>query len=363
MNVPLFNLWAQHRALAPALRRAFERCLRRSAFILGPTLEAFERAFARTAGAPAAVGVANGTDALRLCLAAESIGPGDEVIVPALTFAATAHAVVHAGARPVFVDVEPETATIDPRLVERAVTRRTRAIIPVHLYGHPANMSALRAVARRRGLILIEDACQAHGARWRGRPVGSLGDYAAFSFYPSKNLGALGDGGIIATNRARADRLRALRHVGQRVKNRHDVAGFNSRLDAMQAAFLMIKLRRLPAWNRARRRRAGWYRRLVRRADLRLPVERPGALHVYHLFIVRTPRRDALQATLTRAGIGSAVYYPTPVPYQPAMRPCGHRRGDFPVAEEICRTNLALPMYPELTRAQAAAVARAVNRS
>lgn len=361
MRVPLMDLRVQHRGIEHALVRTFRDAVRRSDFILGDTLAAFEREFARTAGAPRALGVANGTDALRLCLQAAGIGPGDEVIVPAATFAATAHAVVHAGARPRFVDVERGTWTIDPAAVERAVNRRTRAVIPVHLYGQPADMTRILSIARRRRLVVIEDACQAHGATWRGRRVGSLGHYAAFSFYPSKNLGALGDGGVITTRADPDDLLHPLRHVGQRVRNVHAIAGYNSRLDALQAAFLRIKLRRLAGWNEGRRRHAAAYRRLITNPAVRLPVERPGARHVYHLFVVQTERRDALQAELARAGIASAVYYPTPVALQPAMRAFGARRGEFPVAEENARTTLALPMFPELTAAQQRHVARVIN--
>lgn len=354
MKIPLFNLPAQHAPIRRELLAAFKAVLARSNFVLGEAVEAFEREFAKAIGAEHAVGVANGTDALELALKVAGVGRGHEVIVPAMTFAATAHAVVHVGARPRFVDVDERTATIDVALAAKAVTRRTKAVIPVHLYGQPADMDAIR----RLGLVVVEDCAQAIGATWKGRAVGTLGDFGAFSFYPSKNLGALGDGGLVTAKRPEdADALRMWRHQGQRVNNRHDVAGFNSRLDALQAAFLSVKLRRIGAWNRRRRAIAAAYRKGLRGVS---PLaERPGARGVFHLYAVRTPKRDELRRHLDACGVATGVYYPTPVPRQPAMR---RFSGRFPMAERLARELLTLPIYPELTGAQVRRVIDAVNQ-
>ncbi|MCX7819357.1 MAG: DegT/DnrJ/EryC1/StrS family aminotransferase, partial [Kiritimatiellae bacterium] len=310
-----------------------------------------------------AIGVASGLDALKLALRALEIGPGDEVITVANSFVATALAVSAVGARPVLVDCEPEGFTINVAEIEGAITSRTRAILPVHLYGHPAEMDAIRSIAARHGLEVVEDAAQAHGARYRGRRCGSLGRIAAFSFYPGKNLGAYGDGGAVTTNDAAlADRVATLRNYGSRVKYRHEVLGENSRLDTLQAAVLNAKLPHLDRWNAARRRIAAHYRDLLAGVgDLRLPVARSEVEHVWHLYVVRTSRRDALLEFLRARGIGALIHYPIPIHLQPAYRGYGWRVGQFPIAEQLAREVLSLPIYPEMTEPQVEAVTAAVR--
>ena len=355
-TIPLIDLRAQHRSLRPELDRAIRRVFTGAQFILGPELAAFERELARACRARHAVGVASGTDALILSLRACNIGPGDEVLTSAFSFFATAEAILAVGARPVFVDIEPATYTLDPRRLAAAVTRRTKAILPVHLFGHPADMDAVQRVARARRLRVIEDCAQAIGSTVRGRPVGSFGDAAAFSFYPSKNLGACGEAGMVLTQDARlAEQVRLLRNHGSRARYRHLRLGTNSRLDELQAAILRVKLKSLARWTAARRRHAARYAQAFRRHALRdvvLPQARPGCRHVFHLYSIRIRRRDRIQAALAREGIGSQVAYPSPIPSQPALRRAGLRRGSFPVAEAVSRDILALPMYPELTDAQ-----------
>ena len=360
---------ALHAPLRRYLESALLRVFRGGRFIGGPEGESFEREFARFCGARFAVGVSSGTSALRLALVAAGLRPDDEVVTTPFTFIATAEAITQAGGRVVFADIHPETGTLDPRAVQSALTRRTRAIIPVHLYGHPADMAPLRALARRRRLILIEDAAQAHGARYRGRPVGALGDAAAFSFYPSKNLGAIGDAGAVVTNDAQlADRVRRLRDHGRTRHYQHGEEGDNARLDAIQAAVLRVKLRRLAGWNRKRRALAALYRRVLTgdggRPEGRpymLPEERPGCEAVYHLYTVRTAAREALRAHLAARGIETAVHYPTPLHLQPAYARLRHRPGAFPVAERWSREVLSLPLHPALTTSQVRAVAAAIR--
>lgn len=350
-RVPALDLVAQHHEIGASLERAALSVLRAGTFILGPQLAAFESAFARACGCRYAYGVNSGTDALELALRACGIGPGDEVLVPGFTFMATALAVTTVGARPVLVDVEPVAFGIDPAAAAARVTRRTRAIIAVHLYGQSCDMAGVRRLARRHHLRVIEDCAQAIGARYAGRLVGSLGDIGCFSFYPTKNLGAAGDGGAVLTNDRRlARRLALLRNYGTVDKRRYVCYGRNSRLDELQAALLRVKLRRLGAWTRARRQRAAWYRAAIRRAGqpaVRLPEERPGRLHVYHVFAVRVPRRDAVLQRLRARGIQAMVYYPHPL--NRASLYTGTAR--LPVAERLAADVLALPMYPELSRA------------
>lgn len=350
-RVPALDLAAQHREIGPALERAAVRVLRSGTFILGPEVAAFESALARACGCRYAYGVNSGTDALELALRACGIGPGDEVLVPGFTFMATALAVTTVGARPVLVDVEPWAFGIDPALAETRVTRRTRAVIAVHLYGQPCDMAGIRRLARRHRLRVIEDCAQAIGARYAGRPVGSVGDIGCFSFYPTKNLGAAGDGGAAVTNdRALARRLALARNYGTVDKRRYTGFGRNSRLDELQAALLRVKLRRLGAWTRARRLRARWYRAAIRRAGLqniRLPQELGGRSHVYHVFAVRVPRRDAVMERLRARGIQAMVYYAHPL--NRASLYAGTAR--LPVAERLAGEVLALPMYPELSHA------------
>ena len=356
-------------ARVAALRREIEdavaRVLDSGWFILGPEVEAFERERAAALGARDAVGVGNGTDALFLSLRVLGVGPGDEVVTTPLSAAFTALAVLQAGARPVFVDVDPATLNLDARRIEAALSPRTKAILPVHLYGHPADMDPILALARDRGLAVLEDACQAHGALYRGRPVGTLAGergIGTLSFYPTKNLGALGDGGAVLVNDpALASRLRQLRNGGQSDKYRHELPGVNSRLDEIQAALLRVGLRHLPAWTERRRALAELYVRGLDGSAVEPLREQPYARAVHHLFVVRHPRRDALAAALRERGVGTLVHYPIPLHLQPVFAPLGGRPGDLPVAERAAGEILSLPLHPELRDEQAEAVVEAVR--
>ena len=362
MNVPFVDFRAHVAALRAEIEQAVGRVLDRGWFILGPEGEAFEKELAAALGARDCVAVANGTEAIQLALEALGIRPGDEVITSPLSAAFTALGVLRAGARPVFADLDPVTLNVSPQAVERAITPRTKALLPVHLYGHPADLDPLLDLAGRRGIPLVEDACQAHGALYRERPVGALSGLGALSFYPTKNLGALGDGGAVLVNDAElAARLRRLRNGGQSDRYRHEEVGVNSRLDEMQAAILRAFLGHLPAWTERRRALAALYLRELGDAALILPVEQPYARAVYHLFVVRHPRRDALAAALRERGVGTLVHYPIPLHLQPAFRALGGRPGDLPVAEKAAAEVLSLPLYPELTDEQAQAVASAVR--
>jgi dTDP-4-amino-4,6-dideoxygalactose transaminase len=361
MNVPFVDLRAQHRALQQELNEAIQPVFERADFALGQDVARFEEEFAAFCGTQYAVGVDSGLAALEMGLRAFGIGPGDEVIVPAHTFIATAAAVTFAGARPVLVDVDPRTYNLDVGQLEAAITPRTRAIIPVHLYGLPAKMDAILDLADKHGLVVIEDACQAHGAWVNGRRAGSLGHAAAFSFYPTKNLGACGDAGIVVTDDADvAEHVRAMRNCGQRQKYYHELPPFNHRMDTLQAAALRVKLRYLQGWVEARRRNAALYNELLVDSEVVTPVETPGATHVYHLYVIRVPQRDALQAHLREKGIGAAIHYPVPIHLQPFYAGDGFRRGQFPVTEQVCDEVLSLPMFPEMTEEQVRYVASEV---
>ncbi len=358
MSVPLIDLTTQHQKLQPEINRAIQGIFDRADFILGQDVTRFEEEFASYCGAKYAVGVDNGLSALELSLRAFGVGPGDEVIVPTHTFTATAAAITFTGAKPVFVDADPLTFNIDTTKIEDAITPRTKAILPVHLYGLPADMNMILGIAEKHGLVVIEDACQAHGAKYKGMMTGSMGNATAFSFYPTKNLGACGDGGIVTTNNEKvADTIRALRNCGQRVKNVHELRPANHRLDTIQAAILRAKLPHLNEWTEARRRLAALYDKLLAGSPVVTPVEPPGYQHVYHLYVIRSQNRDALQAHLKERGIGTAIHYPTPVHLQPFYAKNGHTPGQFPVAEKICSEILSLPMYPELTEEQVEIVA------
>ncbi|WP_201774635.1 DegT/DnrJ/EryC1/StrS family aminotransferase [Kiritimatiella glycovorans] len=347
----------------PEAMRRIEAVCASSDFILGEELERFETAFADYCGARHAVGVASGLDALKLILRAYEIGPGDEVLVPAHTFVATALAVSAVGARPVLVDIEPDFFTINPEALASAVTSRTRAVIPVHLYGQTADMDPVVAFARHHGLKVIEDAAQAHGASYGGRRAGGLGDAAAFSFYPGKNLGAFGDGGMVTTDDAAlAERVKTLRNYGSSRKYYHEELGENSRLDTLQAAVLNVKLARLDAWNEGRRNAArGYAEELAGAEGLILPREQKPAGHVYHLYVLRSERRDLLMRRLGECRIGCLIHYPVPVHLQKAFAFLGHERGAFPEAERAADEVLSLPMFPTMTREQVSEVAAAVR--
>ena len=344
---------------AAAVRSAIDRVIASGWFVLGPEVEAFEAAFAAASGAPFAVGVGTGTDAITLILRALDIGRGDEVITPPLSAAYSALAVIMTGARPVFADIDPDRLTLDPSAIERAMTPRTKAILPVHLYGQPADMQPIEAIAARRGVAIVEDAAQAHLATAEGRPVGTIGVAGAVSFYPTKNLGALGDGGAVITADAHlAARIKRIRNGGQTSRYHHAEAGANSRLDEMQAAILSARLPHLASWTARRRAIAAQYRRGLAQAAVEVPPEfDPG--HVYHLFPVLTPRRDDLMAHLAERGVEALIHYPVPIPRQPAL--AAFDPADCPVADRVCSQVLSLPIYPGLSDADVAAVVEAVQ--
>ncbi len=365
MSVPFVDLQPMHRQIAAELDSAWRSVIAGSSFILGPHVEEFQNRFAAYCETGCAVGVANGLDAIALILAALDIGPGDEVIVPANTFIATWLAVSKVGARPVPADCDPATGNIDPAAVERAVTSRTRAIIPVHLYGYPAELGKLSLIAEKAGIHLVEDAAQAHGARYGGRRIGSFGTAAAFSFYPTKNLGALGDGGAVTTNDRRlAERVRLLGNYGAKTKYQHEIAGSNSRLDELQAAFLTAKLAQLNDWNVERRRLAGLYTsRLGSAAGVQLLPASNHVEPVWHLYVIRVAQRNRLAASLAGCGIQTAIHYPTPPHLQPAFAHLCHQPGSFPVAERISNEILSLPLWPGMSDDQIAQVCAAVHQA
>jgi dTDP-4-amino-4,6-dideoxygalactose transaminase len=351
LAVPMVDLRAQWLRIRAELEPAVARVLESGRFVGGEEPRRFEEEFAAYCGAAGACGVANGTDALTLALRAYDVGPGDEVVTVANTFVATAEAILLNGARPVFVDVDPERFTLDPGRLAEAITPRTKLILPVHLYGHPADMPAIAEVAARHGLPVLEDAAQAHGAECSGRRAGSLGHAACFSFYPGKNLGAFGDAGIVVSSDAAfLERVRRLaNHGAGSHKYEHLVIGTNSRLDALQAAVLRIKLRHLDAWNRERRERVGAYAEaLLGIPGVALPREAAGVRSAWHLFTIRAERRDALAAHLKSRGIDTAVHYPRPLHLQPALADLGGKRGELPVSEALSERALSLPLYPEL---------------
>ena len=359
MTVPLLDLGPQHAALRDELRAATGRVLDSQQFVLGSEVRLLEEEIAAYSNARHAVGCASGTDALLLALMALDTGPGDEVITTPFSFFATAGAVWRAGARPVFADIEPRTYNLDPARIEAAITERTRAIMPVHLYGQMAGMDAIGEIAARHGLAVIEDAAQAIGAELDGRRAGSLGRVGCFSFYPTKNLGGAGDGGMLSTqDDAIAARLRRLRVHGGETEYLHREVGLNSRLDALQAAVLRVKLPHLDEWSDARRARADTYTRLFAEARLPFPLDAPhvgeGARHIFHQYVVRVPApvRDALMGHLKRHGVGTKVYYPLPLHLQECFRPLGYAEGDLPESERAARETFALPVYPELTAEQ-----------
>jgi dTDP-4-amino-4,6-dideoxygalactose transaminase len=363
--IPLVDLKEQHRRIQPGLDEAINRVIDSSRFIMGPEVEAFESQLAIELGLPYAVGVASGTAALSLSLRCLEIGPGDEVITTTNSFMATAEAILHAGAKPVFVDIDPATYNIDTDKVAAAITLRTRAIMPVHLYGQPADMPALAGLAARHRLMLVEDAAQAHGATVCDEPVGWRSEAACLSFYPGKNLGAFGDAGAILTrNRSLAERLRKLRDHGRSQKYVHDLVGYGERLDALQAAVLGVKLPHLSTWNESRRRLAERYRQILAGLPLTMPTEASGRGHVYHLFVVRArsrEERDGLRAYLAEHDIATGIHYPVPLHLQPALTYLDYQRGNFPVAEQVADTVLSLPMYPELSAGQQDEVAAAIH--
>lgn len=360
--VPFLDLGAQYADLRTEICQALQEVAESSVYILGPKVAAFERAFADYLGVRHCVGVNSGTSALHLALLGAGVGPGDEVITVPMTFIATSWAISYVGATPVFVDVDPATRTMDVAQVEKQITRRTRALLPVHLYGQPADMGPLLDISQRHGIPLVEDAAQAHGARYQGRAAGSFGLCGCFSFYPGKNLGACGEGGAVVTNDdAIAARLRALRDHAQGQRYHHDEIGFNYRMDAFQGAVLQIKLKYLERWTAARCRVAERYSELLAGLPIQLPAQASGRRHVWHLYVTLLAARDRVRQKLEARGIHTGLHYPIPLHLQKAYRHLGYQEGDFPVAERIGRECLTLPLFPEMTPQQQDVVAEAVR--
>jgi dTDP-4-amino-4,6-dideoxygalactose transaminase len=352
--VPFSDLKTQYRSIKPDIDAAILRVLESSQFVLGPEVAAFEQAFADyCGGVKHCIAVNSGTSALHLALLAAGIGPGDEVISVPFTFIATTAAIDYTGARPVLVDVDAKTATMDPALIERAITPHTKAIIPVHLYGQSADMDPILEIARKHNLTVIEDAAQAHGAEYKGRRCGSMGDMACFSFYPGKNLGAYGEGGAIVTNHeAYAATMRMMRDWGQPKRYHHDLKGFNYRMEGFQGAILGVKLKYLEGWTEARRAHARRYAELLSPLEVEIPQEAPQTRHVFHVYAIRIAERERVQHQLQAAGIQTAIHYPIPVHLQKSFAHLGYQQGDFPVSEDWSRRVLSLPLFPEMTEAQ-----------
>jgi dTDP-4-amino-4,6-dideoxygalactose transaminase len=362
MEVPLLDLASEYRSLKAPIDAAVLGVLASSQFNLGPDTTALEADIAALCGTRHGIAVASGTDALALALAALDVRPGDEIITTPFTFFAPSEVALARGARPVYVDIDPETFCLDPACVAAAITPRTVGILPVHLYGHPADLTSLAAIAERHHLWLVEDAAQAIGARHAGRPVGGFGTAGALSFYPTKNLGAYGEGGMIVTqDAAMAEKLRRLRNHGSSRYSHHELVGFNSRMHEIQAAILRVKLQHLEGWTEARRRNAALYACLLDGSSVRTPIERPGDRHVYHQFTVRASDRDGLQAWLGARGVQSRVYYAEPLHLQPVLEGHGYRPGQFPETERACAEVLSLPIHPQLTEEQVRHVAASVH--
>lgn len=352
MRIPFVDLKRQYASIKEAVFTSVEEIFQNTSFILGPAVEQFESEFAHYCDVKHAIGVASGTDALFLTLKALSIGEGAEVITVPNTFTATVDAIVKSGARPVFVEMDKDTYNIDVSKIEEKINEKTKAIMPVHLYGQPADMDEILQIAKRHSLDVIEDACQAHGAKYKGRRVGAIGDAACFSFFPAKNLGAYGDGGAIVTNNQElAEKIKMLRNYGQKKKYYHEFVGYNSRLDSIQAAVLRIKLRHLDKWNDLRKQHADEYKKLLAGiGEIILPKEGLERTHVYHLFVVRVPQREALRKYLASKEIFDGIHYPVPVHLQNAYRFLEYKKGDFPTTEKYADEILSLPMFPELRK-------------
>jgi dTDP-4-amino-4,6-dideoxygalactose transaminase len=363
-TVPFVDLYKQHQEVESELMEVFQRVLRKSSFIMGAEVQQFEQSFAQYVGAAECIGVNSGTTALELALRALNVGPGDEVVTVANTFIATAEAISAVGARPVFVDVDPYSYTMNPALSEAAITTRTKALLPVHLYGQAADLDALVEVAQRHNLHLIEDACQAHGTTYKGRRVGTFGIAGCFSFYPGKNLGCLGEGGAVVTNDAKlSERMRMLRDHGSVKKYEHHIPGYNYRMEGLQGGFLSVKLKRLDWWNQRRRGAAQRYGELLAQTNLVLPVEMPWGEHVYHLYVVQADDRESLRQVLTAAGIESGLHYPVPLHLQEAYAGLGDKKGAFPVSEQVSSRLLSLPMHPYITNEEIDRVASVLSEA
>jgi dTDP-4-amino-4,6-dideoxygalactose transaminase len=361
-KIPYLDLPAQIRSIRKEIDAAIARALDHCTFCLGPDVAQFEKDFAKFIGAEHCVGFNSGTSALHVAMRLLNVGPGDEVITPPFTFVATSWAISYVGAKPVYVDIDDATFNLDPKLVERAITPRTRAILPVHLYGHPFDLDPILAICRKHKLPLVEDVAQAHGAKYNGKIVGTFGEMSCFSFYPGKNLGACGEGGALVTNNAAfAARARALREHGSAVRYYHDEVGYNYRMEGFQGAVLGVKLKHLGEWTNQRRRVAHRYHELLADTPLQLPREADYAQSVWHLYVVRHPRRDELKKHLEANGVGCALHYPRPLHLQKVYACLGHKPGDFPVAEKAARECLSLPIYAELTDAQIQRVADVIK--
>lgn len=364
MTIPFVDLKSLHNEIKEELREVFDRVLRESSFVLGPEVQRFEQEFAAYVGTKHCVALSNGTAALQLALASLGVGPGDEVITVPHTFIATAEAITAVGGRPIFVDIDPVSFTMNPALLEAAITPRTRAIIPVDLYGQVADMDPILQIASQHGIPVIEDACQAHGAEYKGRKAGAFGAAGCFSFYPGKNLGACGEGGAVTTDDAElANRVRLWRDHGSSKRYEHIFPGLNMRMDGIQGGILSVKLKYLDQWNNQRRSAAAQYDAALRDTDIKTPTVMDYGRHVYHLYVVQSDDRDALRESLSRAGIESGLHYPNPLHFQEAYRSLGYEKGDFPVTENLTKRILSLPMYPGIEPEAIARVAAEVRES
>ncbi len=364
MKVPFVDLSLQYQEIQKEVFEGIQDVCQRGAFILGQEEKDFEAEFAKYCHSQYGVGLNSGTDALYLALSALDIGPGDEVVLPTHTFIATALCVSYTGATPVFADSEDGTFNIDPRSFEKAITKKTKAVLPVHIYGQPADMAEIVSIAHKHGITVIEDAAQAHGAVYKNERVGALGDIACFSFYPTKNLGAFGDGGMVITKKQDIyEKVMMLRDYGRKGRYEHIVKGYNTRLDTVQAVALSAKLKRLDQWNRMRQQVAAWYQdELAGVSGVRLPKVGEDRSHVYHLYVVRVAERDRVLERLNEEGVGSLIHYPIPVHLQPAYQDAGYKKGDFPVAERIASEIISLPMFPHMSREQVAYVAGTLKK-
>ena len=363
-QVPFLDLKAQYQSIKYEIQPAVNKVLESCSFVLGEEVSSFEKEFSAYQNASCGIAVNTGTSALHLALLSAGIGPGDEVITVSFTFVATVAAIVYTGATPVFVDIDPDSLTMDARQIEKAVTPRTKAILPVHLHGQSADMDPIIEIARRHGLVVIEDCCQAHGAEYKGRRVGSIGDMGCFSFYPGKNLGAYGEGGMVVTNDQQHDHtIRMLRDWGAQSKYCHVLKGFNYRMEGLQGAILRVKLRHLDAWTEARRSHANRYNQLLTDSGVTKPLEMAYNRHVYHIYAIRVPQRDAFQKSLTESGVQSGIHYPIPVHLQPAYADLGYKAGDFPRSEAAANEVLSLPLFAELTKDQQETVSKAVHNA
>jgi dTDP-4-amino-4,6-dideoxygalactose transaminase len=361
-EIPVLNLKQQYHSIKNEINDAINSVLESGRFILGENVQEFEKEFARYCNMKFAIGVGSGTDALHLSLCSFNIGHGDEVITTSLSAIATSFSITYTGAKPVFVDIDPETYNIDTKKVEEKITDKTKAIIPVHLYGHSTDLDPLLKIAEKHNLLLIEDASQSHGALYKGKKVGSFGDVATFSFYPTKNLGCYGDGGIVLTNNKQTyEKILLLREYGQEKRYNHSTLGFNSRLDEIQAAILRVKLKKLDGWNNLRRKNANLYNELLENSDVITPIEKEYANHVYHLYVIRSKKRDELRQWLKSRGVLTDIHYPTPIHLQKAYKSLNYKKGSLPVVEKHVNQILTLPMFPELKEEQITRIASLIK--